>query len=184
MVLFGKREQVLVGFLFVLLLVTATAGRLAAAGDGLAWLANQSVGKVSLDAAQSEGPPQPTAAEVQSAMQQRIRGYESAMIQSNLELAGLQRQILSLKGQVSEGTAKLLATEQDLESVRDQLIKEQSMRENLSRELTQAHQQLQGLSDRLQQAESQVLLLKAKLAQPAPTEPQKAEVDASSAGRP
>lgn len=181
----GKREQVIVGFLFVLLLAVATAGRLAAAGDRFVWLAGPAVGMVSVDEAmQAEGPPQPTVNQVQAAMQQRIRGYELATIQTDLELAGLQRQIATLRGQVSEGAAKLLATEQDLEFVQDQLINEQSMRENQSRELAQAHRRIQALTDLLRQTESQVVLLKAQLAQPAPTQPPLVQAESGSVVRP
>lgn len=101
-------------------------------------------------------------------MQQRIRGYELAAVQSDLEIAGLRRQVAALRGQVSDGVAQLLAAEQDLESIREQLIKEQSMRENLSRKVDQAGQQVKALTDRLQQAESLAAQLKAQLTQPTP----------------
>lgn len=162
----GRREQVLVGLLFVLLLAVATAGRLAAAREGVLWLASPSVGMVSVDGAiRPEGPPEPTESQVKAAMQQRIRGYQSASIQTDLEIAGLKRQVAALKGQVSESVTQLLAAEQDLESVRQRLIKEQSMRENLSRELDEADRQVKVLTDRLQQAEAQNVQLKAQLVQ-------------------
>lgn len=116
-------------------------------------------------------------------MQRRIRGYELATIQTHLELTGLQQQVAALRVQVSESAAALQEAEQDLESVQDQLIKEQSMRENLSRELTQADQQAHALKDRLQQAEALVVLLKSQLGQPASTQAQKVQGEAERLGR-
>lgn len=117
-------------------------------------------------------------------MQRRITGFELATIQSNLELVGLRQQLLTLRGQVGESNAKLRVTQQDLESAQDQLMNERSMRENLSRELTQAYRHVQVLSEQLRHTESQVVLLKTQLAQPAQAEPPLVDAKPGSMGQP
>lgn len=168
MVWIGRREQVLVGLLFVLLLAVANAGRLAVAGEGVLWLANPSVGMVSVDVAPPEGPLQPTAAQVQAAMHQRIKGLELAAIQSSLERARLKQQVLVMSQQATADQARLLESEQLAESLRERLLEVQGMRENLSHELTQAQHAVQALTERLQQLEAraQVQAATAEAGQP------------------
>jgi hypothetical protein len=147
----AKRGQMLVGCMFVLLLAGASAGRLAAADVGVAWLERLPVGKVSVNGASAEsmGPQLPSTAQVETAMQARISGLERVVKQAELDLAGQMQQAVVLREQVSEGTARLLALDQELGAVRHQLEQAQVGRKQLRTERDQLAARVMALEEAL-----------------------------------
>jgi chromosome segregation ATPase len=88
-------------------------------------------------------------------MQQRIRALELAVHQSDVELTGLRRQALVLRGQVSELATTLHSTEESLETARTQLLEERVMRENLGRKLSNADERVRTLTKQVEQLQDQ-----------------------------
>lgn len=109
------------------------------------------------------GPQIPSTAQVEAALQSRISGLERVVQQAELELAGQKQQVIILRTQLSEGAARLVATEQELGAVYHQLDQAQSGRDDAEAALASANVHSTSLTTDLATARGQVGALTAEV---------------------